>query len=44
MINYISKKEMVMYMSKKVRKIFAWCMLIAMVGSVIATIVSYALA
>jgi len=31
-------------MSKKARKIFAWCMLIAMVGSVVATVISYALA
>lgn len=31
-------------MSKKARKIFAWCMLIAMVASVIATMVSYAIA
>ncbi len=30
-------------MSKKAKKIFAWVMLIAMVGSVVATIVSYAL-
>ncbi len=31
-------------MNKKTKKIFAWCMLIAMVASVVATIVSYALA
>ena len=31
-------------MSKKARKIFAWCMLIAMVASVIATVAAYALA
>lgn len=31
-------------MSKKARKIAAWIMVILMVGSVIATIVSYALA
>ena len=43
MINYISSKEMVIYMSKKARKIFAWVMLLAMVGSVIATIVAYAI-
>ncbi len=34
---------MVKNMSKKTKKIFAWVMLIAMVGSVIATIVAYAL-
>ncbi|MCI8575653.1 MAG: DUF4044 domain-containing protein [Bacilli bacterium] len=31
-------------MSKKARKIAAWVMVILMVGSVIATIISYALA
>ncbi len=31
-------------MSKKAQKVFAWGMLIAMVASVVATIVSYALA
>ncbi len=30
-------------MSKRARKIFAWAMLIAMVGSVIASIVAYAI-
>jgi hypothetical protein len=31
-------------MSKKARKIAAWIMVILMIGSVVATIVSYALA
>ena len=31
-------------MSKKARKVAAWIMVILMVGSVIATIISYALA
>ena len=35
---------MVMNMKKRTKKIVTWCMLIAMVASVIATIVSYAIA
>lgn len=35
---------MVILMKKRTRQIFAWCMLIAMVASVIATMVSYAIA
>ncbi len=35
---------MVILMSKKTQKIFAWVMIIAMVASVVATIISYALA
>lgn len=31
-------------MNKKARKIFVWCMLIAMIASVVATVISYALA
>ncbi len=30
-------------MSKKARKIFAWAMVIAMIASVVATIIAYAL-
>ena len=30
-------------MSKRARKIFAWCMLIAMIASVAATVISYAI-
>ncbi|MCI8670908.1 MAG: DUF4044 domain-containing protein [Bacilli bacterium] len=30
-------------MKKRTRKIFAWCMLIAMVASVIASIAAYAI-
>ncbi len=34
---------MVRNMKKRTRQIFAWCMLIAMVASVIATLVAYAI-
>ncbi len=30
-------------MSKKARKIFAWCMVIAMIASIVATVISYAI-
>ena len=47
MINYLGNKANSTRgekMSKKARKIAAWIMVILMVGSVVATIVSYALA
>lgn len=34
---------MVKIMKKRTRQIFAWCMLIAMVASVIATMIAYAI-
>lgn len=44
MINYIKKtKKWGIMMSKRARKIFAWCMLIAMIASVAATVISYAI-
>lgn len=43
MINYKSKKRDGENMKKRTRKIFAWGMLIAMVASVIAGILAYAI-
>ena len=46
MINYIrkiNKRNGDLFMSKRARKIFAWCMLIAMIASVAATVISYAI-
>ena len=39
----INKRNGDLFMSKRARKIFAWCMLIAMIASVAATVISYAI-
>lgn len=43
MINLLSKRENGDFMSKKTQKVFAWGMLIAMVASVVAGILAYAI-
>ncbi len=44
MINLLSEQiEMVVFMSKRTKKIFAWGMLLVMVASVVAGVLAYAL-